>query len=68
MKLKLWINKKILKIIRDKDKILKKYIKAKNSLLYNRYKNLEKQVKETIGKSKKSYLINFFQENTRYSK
>ena len=68
MKFKPWINKKIIKLIKEKKQTYKKYTKDKDLFWYNRYKTLGKQVKAMIDKSKKSYLRNFFQENTKNAK
>ena len=67
-KKKPWITKQILTKIRERNKTYEKYLKSKYIFWYNRYINSRNIVKRLIGKSKRSYYRNYFQENSKQSK
>ena len=66
-KLKPWITPGIRNSMKRRDKIYKKYIKAKNTLLKNEYhkeyKDLRNQIVSLCRDSKKKHFQNFFAEN-----
>ena len=63
-----WISKDILQSIKVREKLYKKYIKVKDKDIkqnyYNKYKLIRNQILTESRKSKKSYLQNFFSQNT----
>ena len=63
-----WITKGILQSIRTKNNLYNRYIRKHNLLWYHRYKFYRSKVNMLISKSKKNYLRNYFQENSKKSK
>ena len=62
-----WISNEILSKIKNKNNILKKYIKCKNDIkkleLNNKYKNLKNELTELTRQSKKAYYDKYFTDN-----
>ena len=64
-----WINKDILKMINDREKLYKLFIKAKNPTLkeelHTKYKELRNKIRESTRVSQKKYLQDFFAKNIK---
>ena len=63
-----WITKEILSSIREREKLHKKFIKAKDEIIKNdyhkKYKELRNQILNKTRQSKKDYFHNFFEKNS----
>lgn len=70
--LKPWITKGILKSMSIRDKLLKKFIKAKNqdskTLLHSKYKSYRNRITDLLRVSKKLHYQNFFNLNSKNPK
>ena len=68
-KLKPWINKDILKLVKIKDKIYAKFIKEKNSVkkqdLFKDYKTKKNEITKQIRCSKKAFYDEYFTKNSK---
>ena len=63
-----WINGKIQKMMRIRDKLLKKIKKNKDQSLIDLYKQFRNRVAVTLRESKASYFYNYFQKNSNNMK
>ena len=67
-RLKPWISNRILKMIQLRDKIHKKFIKAKNQIIkdlfHEKYKTLRNEIVSLCRQSKKDYYQNYFSNNS----
>ena len=64
-----WINKEILNMINEREKLYKMYIKTKNQVLkeqfHEKYKKLRNDIRELTRKSQKEYLQEYFSKNIK---
>ena len=64
-----WITKEILKMINEREKLYKMYIKSKNSIIkeefHNKYKELRNKIRDLTRKSQKEYLQEYFAKNIK---
>ena len=67
-----WINKEILSMITEREKLYKSYVKTKNvdikNELHHEYKLLRNKVREETRQSRKKYLQEFFTKNINHIK
>ena len=63
-----WINGKIQKMMRIRDRILKKLKKNSNQALIDLYKKFRNRVSVSLNESKASYFYNYFQKNSNNMK
>ena len=63
-----WINGKIKKMMRIRDRILKKLKKNSNQALIDLYKKFRNRVSVSLNESKASYFYNYFQKNSNNMK
>ena len=65
---KLWINCKVQKMMRIRDRLLRKLKKNNSQPLINLYKKFRNQVSVSLSESKASYYYNYFQKNSNNMK
>ena len=64
-----WIDRKLQKLIEEKNKLYRKYIaKNKDVFWFNRYKTIKKSCERLIQESKKKHFAAYFTENLNNSK
>ena len=63
-----WINGKIQKMMRIRDRILKKLKKNSNQALIDLYKKFRNRVSVSLNESKASYFYNYFQKDSNNMK
>ena len=63
-----WINSKIKKMMRIRDRILRKLKKNNNQSLIDLYKQFRNRVSVSLNESKASYFYNYFQQNSNKMK
>ena len=68
LKNKPWINDKIQKVMRIRDRLLKKLQKNNDQSLVDLYKNFRNRVSVSLRENKANYFYNYFQKNSNNMK